>query len=92
MEYLPTREYSRFRDFLRTTKKVAAQLVVQKMSTDSEVSDSARDVMSVVVRSNTSEDPAKKLDEDEMLSQMASVHLLLRVPSGPDSLCAVPYY
>lgn len=33
----------------------------------------ARDVMSVVVRSNASEDPRKKLDDDEMLSQLALV-------------------
>ncbi|KAL0954104.1 hypothetical protein HGRIS_005250 [Hohenbuehelia grisea] len=72
-EYLPTREYKRFRHFKKLSQGIAKELIKEKESALAE--STSRDVMSVLVRSNQSEDTVRKLNEEEVLSQMATLML-----------------
>jgi len=74
VEFIPTREYLRFRTFLQLTKTVAKELVDQKTANILTETPS-RDMLSILVRSNLSEDPHNQLDRDEMLSQMSTLML-----------------
>ncbi|KAF7436931.1 hypothetical protein PC9H_003765 [Pleurotus ostreatus] len=74
VEYIPTKEYIRFRAFRKLAKSVSKGLIEQRASV-SMGDGTSRDVMSVLVRANVSEDPKGQLDEDEILSQMATIIL-----------------
>ncbi|KAF7421226.1 hypothetical protein PC9H_011747 [Pleurotus ostreatus] len=77
VEYMPTKEYRRFRQFRNVCRSVAKQLITHnasKMDTFPEVKPK-RDLMNVLVRANASEDPKRQLDEDEVLSQMGTIIL-----------------
>ncbi|KIP03775.1 hypothetical protein PHLGIDRAFT_129943 [Phlebiopsis gigantea 11061_1 CR5-6] len=71
--YIPTREYTRFRQTLKLINKVSKQLIDHKSGQSEDKS--SRDVMSVLVRANSSENPKTKLSEVEMVSQMAALTL-----------------
>ncbi|KAG9217624.1 hypothetical protein CCMSSC00406_0010165 [Pleurotus cornucopiae] len=77
VEYIPTKEYLRFRHFKTVSRRVAKELVTQKISSmDITPEDEPRrDFMSVLFRANASEDPQHRLDEDEVLSQMGTIIL-----------------
>ncbi|KAF4568504.1 hypothetical protein EYR36_010516 [Pleurotus pulmonarius] len=70
VEYIPTKEFRRFRQFKTVCRRVAKQLVTQKiMNLDIAPEDeSRRDFMSVLY-------PQHRLDEDEVLSQMGTIIL-----------------
>ncbi|KAH7927052.1 cytochrome P450 [Leucogyrophana mollusca] len=72
LEYMPTRQDALRRKFLKLAKRIAKELVDEKMCT---VEKGSKDALSVLVRSNQSEDPKAQMDEDEMLSQMATLIL-----------------
>ncbi|KAF7422500.1 hypothetical protein PC9H_010656 [Pleurotus ostreatus] len=72
VEYMPSKEYRRFRNFKTLTKGIAKGLIDQKAKIPME-DDATRDVMSILCKSNVSEDPNCRLDEDEILSQMATI-------------------
>ncbi|KAF4590203.1 hypothetical protein EYR40_009398 [Pleurotus pulmonarius] len=72
VEYMPSKEYRRFRNFKTLTKSIAKGLIDQKANIPVE-DNATRDVMSVLCKSNVSEDPKRQLDEDEILSQMATI-------------------
>ncbi|KAJ8475067.1 hypothetical protein ONZ45_g15739 [Pleurotus djamor] len=73
-EYIPTREYIRFRNFKKLTQRIAKELVDEKAHAVLPA-DSARDVMSVLVKANISEDAKRQLDAEEIYSQMATIML-----------------
>ncbi|KAJ3935966.1 MAG: cytochrome P450 [Lentinula lateritia] len=72
----PTKEEKRFLGFLNASKRVARPLFktasAEKMTRDQF---QGKDVLSVLVHANQEEDPKKRLDEDEVLSQMATMIL-----------------
>ncbi|KAH7920396.1 cytochrome P450 [Leucogyrophana mollusca] len=70
IKYLPTKEYRRFRTFLRLAFRTGKRLIEEK-ATDTEKG--SRDIMSILVQSNLSEDPRFRLSETEMLSQIATL-------------------
>ncbi|KAJ8521421.1 hypothetical protein ONZ45_g1869 [Pleurotus djamor] len=70
VEYIPTKEYRRFKNFKKLVKRVAKELIDEKAHIEVPA-ETSRDVMSVLVKANVSEDPKRQLDEDEILSQMA---------------------
>ncbi|KAH7911357.1 cytochrome P450 [Hygrophoropsis aurantiaca] len=71
-EYMPTRQDVRRQQFLKLAKRIAKQLVHEKGPATEKGS---KDALSVLVRSNQSEDPKSQMDEDEILSQMATLIL-----------------
>nr|BAL05189.1 cytochrome P450 [Phanerodontia chrysosporium] len=75
VRYLPTREYTRFRYTLNIINKVSKSLIDQKSEDLLSGDKSSKDVMSVLVRANSSENPRSQLSEEEMVSQMATLTL-----------------
>ncbi|KAH7925485.1 cytochrome P450 [Leucogyrophana mollusca] len=70
IKYLPTKEYKRFRDYLHTAFRTGKGLIEQKASGTEKGS---KDIMSILVQSNQSEDVRFRLSETEMLSQIATL-------------------
>ncbi|KAE9411099.1 cytochrome P450 [Gymnopus androsaceus JB14] len=63
----PTKEETRFREFSDASKKVAKSVfrTATEAANGQEDSKGSKDVLSVLLRSNLTEDPKKALDEDE---------------------------
>ncbi|KAF8959165.1 cytochrome P450 [Flammula alnicola] len=74
VEYLPARQVRRFRRFLKVSKQAARNVISNRASSIS-CDDENKDILSILVRSNSSVDAKKRLDEDELLSQMATIML-----------------
>jgi hypothetical protein len=63
--YLPRREYSRFRKYLSGIREVSRDIVRKSI-----VKGDGRDIMSVLLRANDSEDPQTKLSDGEVVDQI----------------------
>ena len=63
--YLPRREYRRFRRYLKGIREVARGIVRKSI-----VKGDGRDIMSVILRANSSEDPKTKLSDGEAVDQI----------------------
>ncbi|KIP07386.1 hypothetical protein PHLGIDRAFT_19184 [Phlebiopsis gigantea 11061_1 CR5-6] len=75
VRHLPTRKYARFERTLRVMNKVSKQLIEQKSEMLLHGDKTTKDVMSVLVRANASENPKTRLTDEEMVSQMAALTL-----------------
>ncbi|KAI0089302.1 cytochrome P450 [Irpex rosettiformis] len=73
--YIPTREFKRFRKSKKAIDKVSTILVDAAIEEAKavEVEKGKKDVMSVLVRANMSENPSFQLSKNEMISQMATL-------------------
>ena len=81
VRYLPLREYRRLRTFLDYTTTFSRNLVRQSVERRN-----GKDMMSVLLRANASENPNSKLTDDEVVSQISCVFTLLEVILLPFSL------
>ncbi|EMD35307.1 hypothetical protein CERSUDRAFT_116112 [Gelatoporia subvermispora B] len=73
VEYLPTRENTRFRRTLKVVSRLSAGLIAEKTEAClSGKDENKRDIMSILVKANASEDPRTRLSDKEMISQMAT--------------------
>ncbi|KAI0293886.1 cytochrome P450 [Multifurca ochricompacta] len=70
VRYLPAREYRRFRKYLDYVRSFARDLVKESM-----VKGDGNDVMSVLLRANSSEDPNSKMYYDELIDQISTLIL-----------------
>ena len=68
VRYLPSREYRRFRTFLDFSVDFSRRIIGESM----EKSD-GKDMMSVLLRANASENPNNKMTESEVICQMTCV-------------------
>ncbi|KAI0306241.1 cytochrome P450 [Multifurca ochricompacta] len=68
--YLPRREYRRFRNYLGSIREVARGIVRKSI-----VKGDGRDIMSVLLRANDSEDPRTKLSDNEVVDQISTLLL-----------------
>ena len=73
LTYLPRREYRRFRNYLSGIREVSRGIVRRSI-----VKGDGRDIMSVLLRANDSEDPQTKLSDGEVVDQIGSVWTVLR--------------
>ncbi|KAF5355243.1 hypothetical protein D9758_006006 [Tetrapyrgos nigripes] len=82
VEYLPARQFIRFREFLIHGKKLGKELVVEKaVGVEKGQSKKTRDILSILalmflsslVDANESADVADRLPEDEVLSQVTTL-------------------
>ncbi|KAJ3750230.1 cytochrome P450 [Lentinula detonsa] len=73
----PTKEEKRFKEFSNASKKIAKSVfdTASQGTNGEEDLKGSKDVLSVLLRSNMTADPKKALDEDEVLSQMATIIL-----------------
>ncbi|KAK7466186.1 hypothetical protein VKT23_004910 [Stygiomarasmius scandens] len=70
-----TKEDRRFNHWLEMTQGSARTILKDKADSSRAVESGSKDILSVLVRSNALEDPSKRLDEEEVLSQMATIIL-----------------
>ncbi|KAF7979342.1 hypothetical protein HWV62_42767 [Athelia sp. TMB] len=71
VEYLPARQFVRFRQFLTVGKRLGKDLIDNKAaSTDSK--QKSRDILSILVDANRSQDAENRLSLDEILSQVTT--------------------
>ena len=69
VRYLPIREYHRFRTFLDFTQSFSRGIV--KESTEK---CDGKDIISVLLRANASENPVNKLTDDEVIHQITCAY------------------
>ena len=69
VRYLPTREYRGFRSWLDNVREFSRGLIKQDM-----IQVDGTDIMSVLLRANASSDPKNRLDDDELVDQIACVN------------------
>ena len=74
VRYLPLREYRRLRTFLDYSTRFSRNLVRQTVAKRD-----GKDMMSVLLRANASENPNSKLTDDEVIYQISCVFTLLEV-------------
>ncbi|KAM5532813.1 hypothetical protein V8D89_013532 [Ganoderma adspersum] len=73
VQYIPTKDHTRFRQTLKVINNFAKSLIDEK--TEAVLSGAAekkKDIMSILVKANASEDPKSRLTDEEMMSQMAT--------------------
>ncbi|KAI9452156.1 cytochrome P450 [Russula earlei] len=68
--YLPRREYRRFRNYLRDIREVSRGIVRKSI-----IKGDGRDIMSVLLRANDSENPQTKLSDGEVVDQIGTLLL-----------------
>ncbi|KAI0030594.1 cytochrome P450 [Vararia minispora EC-137] len=70
LRYIPSREYTRFRQYQNFMRKFARELLFK-----SEAVSGSKDVMSILIRANGSESDVSKLREIEVLDQISTLVL-----------------
>jgi cytochrome P450 len=70
VRYLPSREYHRFRTFLDFSESFSRDIV--KESTEKR---DGKDMISVLLRANASENPSNKLTDDELIYQITCANI-----------------
>ncbi|KAI0088187.1 cytochrome P450 [Irpex rosettiformis] len=77
VKYLPMRQYSEFHNTRKVVDKVAGALVDQAIhdARSVEIEKGKKDVMSVLVRANMSENPSLQLSKEEMMAQIGALIL-----------------
>ena len=68
VRHFPSREYRRSREWLDFSRTMARDIVRK-----SEAHGDGKDVMSVLIRANASEDPKSQLSQTEVIDQIAYV-------------------
>ncbi|THH11303.1 hypothetical protein EW146_g8088 [Bondarzewia mesenterica] len=77
VRYWPSREYTRFRKYLDFAR-IFSQRIIKK----SEAQGDGKDIMSVLLRANSSENPMARLSDSEMIDQMSGLLLAGHDTSG----------
>ncbi|PPQ66087.1 hypothetical protein CVT24_000201 [Panaeolus cyanescens] len=72
IQHIPARQIRRLRHFLMVCKQTAKE-VLEKRSNERDSAEDKKDMLSSLVRSNASADIKRNLDEDELLSQIATI-------------------
>jgi len=68
VRYLPTREYRGFRSWLDNVREFSRGLIKQSMDKGD-----GNDIMSVLLRANGSSNPKNRMDDSELVDQIACV-------------------
>ncbi|KAF8582153.1 cytochrome P450 [Ramaria rubella] len=72
IQKLPTRRLRRLNKYMQVSRGVAKSIVDQQIQSHAAGKEGGKDVMSILIRANLSENPKTKLDEDEILSQLTT--------------------
>ena len=66
IKYLPTSRFRQFRDYSAFIRNFSRGIIEKSI-----IEGDGKDVMSVILRANASEDPKKRLSDIEMVDQIA---------------------
>ncbi|KAJ3011042.1 hypothetical protein NUW54_g2300 [Trametes sanguinea] len=73
VKYIPTKEHIRFRRTLNIINNFARELIAQRTAAAlAGKNENKKDILSILVRANASEDPKSRLSDEEMISQVAT--------------------
>ncbi|KAI9066918.1 cytochrome P450 [Trametes sanguinea] len=73
VKYVPTKDHIRFRRTLNVINDFARELIEQKTEAVlAGKNENKKDIMSILVKANASENPKSRLSDEEMISQMAT--------------------
>ncbi|KAI0779018.1 PAH-inducible cytochrome P450 monooxygenase PC-PAH 1 [Trametes elegans] len=73
VKYLPTKGHTRFRQTLNVINDFARDLIAEKTEAVlAGKNENKKDIMSILVKANASENPKSRLSDEEMISQMAT--------------------
>ncbi|KIJ43585.1 hypothetical protein M422DRAFT_169637 [Sphaerobolus stellatus SS14] len=72
---LPSQRLKRLRNYMITARSVAQEIVDEQTALYLSGKEGTKDVLSILVKANLSEDPKTKLSTDEVLSQMTTIFL-----------------
>lgn len=81
LQRIPTKAGTRLRNYMKVARRVAQSLVDRQLESRATGEEMGKDLMSILVKANLSEDSANKLADDEVLAQMTSLLL-----AGHDSV------
>ncbi|EMD38955.1 hypothetical protein CERSUDRAFT_72211 [Gelatoporia subvermispora B] len=73
VEYLPLKDVTRMRKVRKAFEREAVQLLKDKTERLASGEEGKKDVMSLLVKANTSEDPKTRLSDAELTAQMATI-------------------
>jgi cytochrome P450 len=68
VQYLPTSQYRRYRNYLAFMRNFSQGMIEKSI-----IEGDGKDIMSVLLRANASEDPRGRLSDTEMVDQIAYV-------------------
>ncbi|KAF8589221.1 cytochrome P450 [Ramaria rubella] len=71
----PIRPLKQWGEYMKVARDVAKQLVDRQVESHALGKEGSKDIMSILVRANLSEDPKSKLGEAEILSQLTTLFL-----------------
>ncbi|KAK0204383.1 cytochrome P450 [Desarmillaria ectypa] len=75
MDFIPSRQKTHFSSFNVATKKVGQKLLKENIEGNDLDSSTGKDVLSILARANSQEEENKRLSDDEVLAQIASLTL-----------------
>lgn len=73
LKLLPTRSLKRLRPYMSVVTEVAQEVVDKQTALYAHGKEGSKDLMSVLVRANLSEDPKTKLTNEEVISQLTTI-------------------
>ncbi|KAF8507406.1 cytochrome P450 [Gautieria morchelliformis] len=73
MQLLPTKQLRRLRRYTKVAHRVAKGIVQTQTESYSSGKEGGKDVMSILIRANLSEDPKSKLSETEVMAQLKTL-------------------
>ncbi|KAF8520692.1 cytochrome P450 [Gautieria morchelliformis] len=73
LHFLPKKDIRRLRNVMNLMFKTGRKLIAQEKEAHEAGKEGGRDVMSIFVKANSSEDPKRRLGEDEVLSQIMTL-------------------
>ncbi|KAI0756691.1 cytochrome P450 [Daedaleopsis nitida] len=71
--WTPTKEHRRLRRTNKVIRKIGARLLGEKVQEVSGKASGQKDVLSILIKANLSEDPRTQLQDEEMMAQMQSL-------------------
>ncbi|KAF8517110.1 cytochrome P450 [Gautieria morchelliformis] len=71
----PIKRYRRWQSYMKTAREVGQKLVDRQMSSNVAVKEGSKDVMSILIKANLSENPKTKLTNEEILAQLTTLFL-----------------
>ncbi|KIJ43530.1 hypothetical protein M422DRAFT_253106 [Sphaerobolus stellatus SS14] len=75
MRNLPDKQMTRLRNYMKVAREVAQSILDTQTKNFEDGKEGSKDVMSILIRANLTEDPKKRLDDEEILSQLTTINL-----------------
>ncbi|KIJ34127.1 hypothetical protein M422DRAFT_263776 [Sphaerobolus stellatus SS14] len=72
LRILPTHQLKRIREYMKEARRVARHIIDTARQEHPSVKGGAKDIMSILIKANSSENPKTKLDDESLMAQMTT--------------------